>query len=84
MCIDLRAKNLGKNPNGQEFTKKNVCASEKEMTDAGKAERVSRMFLSNTQSRRKEERVNNSKLEKFRPISLKGEYIYFNPNNFTI
>lgn len=48
MCIDLRAKNLGKNPNGQEFTKKHVCASEKEMIDAGKAERVSRMFLSNT------------------------------------
>lgn len=62
MCIDLRAKNSEKNPNGQEFTKKNVCVSEKEMTDAGKAERVSRMFLPNTdpvEGKRKESLIPN-------------------------
>lgn len=62
MCIDLRAKNLGKNPNGQEFTKKNVRVSEKELTDAGKAKRVSRMFFSNTdpvEGKRKESIIPN-------------------------
>lgn len=58
----LEGKELRKKPKWPGVYKKNVCVSEKEMTDAGKAERVSRMFLSNTdpvEGKRKESLIPN-------------------------
>lgn len=58
----LEGKELRKKTKWPGVYKKNVRVSEKELTDAGKAKRVSRMFLSNTdpvEGKRKESIIPN-------------------------